>query len=67
MREDGLFTVRIELRMTHDMTDFDVSCVVVGVLRTSRYRRARDVMHYDKYGGTVQTGAQPSKFSKQSS
>ena len=43
MREDDLFTVRIQLSMTHDMTDFDISCVVVGVLRTSRYRRAREV------------------------
>ena len=33
MREDDLFTVRVMLHMTHDVTDLHVSCVVVGVLQ----------------------------------
>ena len=39
MREDDLFTVRVELRMTHGMTDLHVS----GVLWTLRHIRARKV------------------------
>ena len=43
MREDDLFTVRVMLHMTHDVTDLHVSCVVVGVLWTLRNIRAREV------------------------